>query len=111
MQEIRDRIKTYLASQGMIKGHAGSGSRLQLSDDYLRLSDTREHGPHEVYHSGTSSEGSPAREDSVDSDQYHPQLALGPPSYHLSSIRSYSTYYPPAAGELPSGSSPVDTNT
>ena len=91
----------------MIKGHAGSGSRLQMSDDYLRLSDTQEHGLHEVYHSGTSSSGSPACEDSVDSDHYHPQLALGPPSYHLSSIRPY---YPPATGELPSGSSLVDAN-
>lgn len=46
--EIREKIKTFLASQGMIKGHSGSGPRtadqeqtfLALSDDYCSSSDS-----------------------------------------------------------------------
>ncbi|KAF8896477.1 fungal-specific transcription factor domain-containing protein [Infundibulicybe gibba] len=46
--ELREKIKTFLASQGMIKGHSGSGPRnaehepemLRLQDDYSASSET-----------------------------------------------------------------------
>lgn len=85
--EIRDRIKAYLAAQGMIKGHAGSGSRMPAQDDFLRLSDTRANlNTTREYVTGTSSSGdSPGREESVDSDHnYH--LAT---YQHMPTLRSY----------------------
>jgi len=48
VSEIRDRIKAHLAAQGMIKGHAGSGSRNAVQEDILRLSDYREGGVHDL---------------------------------------------------------------
>jgi hypothetical protein len=73
---LRDRIKAHLAAQGMIKGHAGSGSRTAVQEEILRLSDFRD-GPEISYGSpgssvSSSSAGSPhAREDSVESDHHH----------------------------------------
>ncbi|KAF9485135.1 hypothetical protein BDN70DRAFT_927679 [Pholiota conissans] len=66
---IRDRIKAHLAAQGMIKGHAGSGARSNVQEEFLRLSDPRDDDM--MYRTGGSSsstEGSPAREHSVDDD-------------------------------------------
>ena len=73
---LRDRIKAHLAAQGMIKGHAGSGSRTAVQEETLRLSDFRD-GPEISYGSpgssaSSSSAGSPhGREDSVESDRHH----------------------------------------
>src|SRR6266511_3728438 len=59
--EIRVKIKDYLTSQGMINGHSGTGSRVQVQDqEFLHLSDIRTMR----YPSGSSSSGSPGREDS-----------------------------------------------
>jgi len=77
---LRDRIKAHLAAQGMIKGHAGSGSRTAVQEEVLRLSDFRD-GPEMTYGSpgssvSSSSAGSPrGREDSVESD--HPPYPSG----------------------------------
>jgi len=73
---LRDRIKAHLAAQGMIKGHAGSGSRTAVQEETLRLSDFRD-GPEISYgtpgsSASSSSGGSPrGREDSVESDHHH----------------------------------------
>lgn len=72
VNHIRDKIKDFLASKGMIKGHAGNGSRVQVQDDFLRLSDFRDmslSSDVKEYPSSSSSEG-PGREDSVESDHF-----------------------------------------
>jgi len=79
IQMLRDRIKAHLAAQGMIKGHAGSGSRTAVQEEVLRLSDFRD-GPEMTYGTpgssvSSSSGGSPRREDSVESD--HPPYPSG----------------------------------
>jgi hypothetical protein len=68
VMELREKIKTFLASQGMIKGHSAAGPRssnestfLALSDDYgsssdspptptLSLSPSEDHHQHSTYH-------------------------------------------------------------
>ncbi|KAF8907284.1 hypothetical protein CPB84DRAFT_1822515 [Gymnopilus junonius] len=77
VSEIRDRIKAHLAAQGMIKGHAGSGSRSAVHDDILRLSDFRD--LEMPYGSGgsSSSASTPRRAESVESDSYpHPSRLM-----------------------------------
>lgn len=67
---IRDKIKNHLASQGMIKGHSGSGSRNAVHLDTLRLSDYKDVDVPPHSGSGSSFSGSPQpRELSVESDQ------------------------------------------
>lgn len=80
---IRDRIKAHLAAQGMIKGHAGSGSRSTIHDEYLRLSDPRDHDMEfRTGGSSASTDGSPNREQSVDSDYpYSTRVSLITPRY------------------------------
>ncbi|KAF9532464.1 hypothetical protein CPB83DRAFT_846832 [Crepidotus variabilis] len=97
--QIRDRIKAHLAAQGMIKGHAGSGARIPLQDEILRLSDPSL--DHEIprgggYQSGTSSSaGSPAREDSVESDRHyqHHQHRIAPYHQHRPSYSFHHHHY------------------
>ena len=76
---IRDRIKAHLAAQGMIKGHAGSGSRSTVHEEFLRLSDPRDDDMHyRTVGSSSSTDGSPNREQSVDDDDPYgapPRLA------------------------------------
>lgn len=98
---LRDRIKAHLAAQGMIKGHAGSGSRTAVQEEILRLSDFRDGGEVPYGSPGSSasssSAGSPhAREDSVESDQ-HPHSYQYPTGrlvlpYSLSQNQGF---YPP----------------
>ncbi|KAF8969158.1 fungal-specific transcription factor domain-containing protein [Flammula alnicola] len=78
VSSIRDRIKAHLAAQGMIKGHAGSGSRSAVQEEFLRLSDHRDDDmPYRTGGSSSSSDGSPTREESVDSDRpYGARLTL-----------------------------------
>ena len=61
VSELREKIKTFLASQGMIKGHSGSGPRTTEADppvlvlvDHLRTSPS---SPPTPTLSATSSEG------------------------------------------------------
>jgi len=70
---IRNKIKAHLAAQGMIKGHAGSGSRSTIQEDYLRLSDYRDSD--HVYPSGSSSSESPHRDLSEESDRQYSYTA------------------------------------
>jgi hypothetical protein len=54
--QLREQIKVFLASQGLIKGHSGSGSR--ASDDgppILRLSVDQHHSDHPISSSGSPS--------------------------------------------------------
>ncbi|KAF5327516.1 hypothetical protein D9619_004407 [Psilocybe cf. subviscida] len=71
----REKIKAYLAAQGMIKGHAGSGSRSTIQEDILKLSEYPLNDDMGPYHrgrgSGSSSEGSPGRDDSIESDRHY----------------------------------------
>lgn len=98
---LRDRIKAHLAAQGMIKGHAGSGSRTAVQEEILRLSDFRE-GQEMSYGSpgssaSSSSAGSPhAREDSVESDHHHLHHHYQPGRLVLPySLSQTQGFYPP----------------
>ncbi|PPQ63854.1 hypothetical protein CVT24_009067 [Panaeolus cyanescens] len=93
VDRVREKIKAHLASQGMIKGHAGSGSKTIATDDILRLSDWRDEDgpPRQInYQSGTSDSGSQrGREDSVESENpiglnryYHPSNVYAHHSMH-----------------------------
>jgi hypothetical protein len=65
--ELRGKIKCFLASQGMIKGHSGSGPRsIQREPIVLRLVDEYSSG------SSDSSDGSPSPTFSLPDDS-HPQ--------------------------------------
>lgn len=112
MTEIRDRIKEYLAGQGMIKGHSASGaSRIPAQDDFLRLSDARGRDSQDHtrdYNSGTSSSGgSPERGDSIESDQHYHQLL--PYQQHSSALRVYANPYAQPLGASNHGSALIDT--
>ncbi|KAF9048522.1 fungal-specific transcription factor domain-containing protein [Panaeolus papilionaceus] len=94
VDRVREKIKAHLASQGMIKGHAGSGSKTIATDDILRLSDWRDEdgNPRQInYQSGTSDSGSQrGREDSAESDM-HPVHPMHHPHPHSHSyIPSYA---------------------
>lgn len=88
---IRDRIKAHLAAQGMIKGHAGSGSRSIVHEEFLRLSDPRDDdAAYRTGGSSSSTDGSPGRAQSVDSnDPYGVAPRLVPMT---SSMRGYDDY-------------------
>ena len=96
---LRDRIKAHLAAQGMIKGHAGSGSRTAVQEEILRLSDFRD-GPEISYGSpgssaSSSSAGSPhAREDSVESEHHMHHYSAGRLVLPYS-LSQTSVFYPP----------------
>ncbi|KAJ3503709.1 hypothetical protein NLJ89_g8311 [Agrocybe chaxingu] len=95
VSQIRDRIKAHLAAQGMIKGHAGSGSRNPVQDEILMLSEYREGDTGNYNRSGTSStNSSPSpRDASVESDRpYSGRLTL---QQMTSSVRGYYDYHPP----------------
>ncbi|KIM40020.1 hypothetical protein M413DRAFT_29155 [Hebeloma cylindrosporum] len=101
IQMLRDRIKAHLAAQGMIKGHAGSGSRTAVQEEILRLSDFRD-GPEVSYGSpgssaSSSSAGSPrGREDSVESDHpHHHHYSAGRLVLPYSLSQAQSSFYPP----------------
>ncbi|KXN88625.1 Transcriptional regulatory protein pro-1 [Leucoagaricus sp. SymC.cos] len=65
--QLRDKIKNFLASQGMIKGHSGSGTRSSDQPTILRLTLTAEESS--PYHSGSSS-SPPTRPQTLSSDEY-----------------------------------------
>jgi len=100
VSDIRDRIKAHLAAQGMIKGHAGSGSRNAVQEDILRLSDYREGDM--TYPSGgsSSSASTPRRDESVESDRPYAsgRLTL---STSLRSIYDHHDQYPVHSGWSP----------
>ncbi len=64
--QLRDKIKNFLASQGMIKGHSGSGARSGDHPPILRLTITTE-AETPPYHSGSSS-SPPARSQTLSED-------------------------------------------
>ncbi|KAF9451915.1 hypothetical protein P691DRAFT_756906 [Macrolepiota fuliginosa MF-IS2] len=65
--QLRDKIKNFLASQGMIKGHSGSGARSSDQPPVLRLTLTEAETP--PYHSGSSS-SPPSRSQTLSNDEY-----------------------------------------
>jgi len=68
--QLRDKIKNFLASQGMIKGHSGSGARSSEQPTVLRLTLTEDNSP---YHSGSSS-SPPSRSQTLANEDYvHPR--------------------------------------
>ncbi|KAL9714408.1 hypothetical protein Ac2012v2_002721 [Leucoagaricus gongylophorus] len=68
--QLRDKIKNFLASQGMIKGHSGSGTRSSEQPSVLPLTLTEDHSP---YHSGSSS-SPPSRSQTLVNEEYaHPR--------------------------------------
>ncbi|KAF4613698.1 hypothetical protein D9613_007940 [Agrocybe pediades] len=80
IQEIRDKIKAHLAAQGMIKGHAGSGTRNPVQEEILLLSTFPgvAHEPMMYPSAGSSSSVStPRREESVDSENPYPMISGG----------------------------------
>ena len=65
MVQLREQIKVFLASQGLIKGHSGSGSRASDGGpQILRLSVDQHHS----YHHSSSSESPPTRSLSLSDD-------------------------------------------
>ncbi|KAH9481306.1 ustiloxin B cluster transcription factor ustR [Psilocybe cubensis] len=113
VSEIRDRIKAHLAAQGMIKGHAGSGSRSAVQEDILRLSDYREGDMIYPSAGSSSSSSSPRRGDSMESDQpygYAPHTASRPMfDHHRYDQHDHLEQYP-VHSDIPSRSdSPCDT--
>jgi C6 transcription factor Pro1 len=87
---FREKIKDFLAAQGMIKGHSGSATRSSDQDGMLML--ITDHG-----RSDTSSPHSPAL--SIDSSEDRRQHG-----HNLSSIR-HDPHYPPSIS-LPQHSHP-----
>lgn len=80
--ELREKIKTFLASQGMIKGHSGSGPRSQDGEpQILTLVDNLQPQPPSSPPTPTLSSGS--------NDQHRPPQ--GPVSY----VRDASYHHPP----------------
>jgi C6 transcription factor Pro1 len=77
---FREKIKDFLAAQGMIKGHSGSGTRTSEQEGMLVL--INDHG-----RSDTSSPHSPAL--SVDSSDDHRR----PNGHNVSSLR-HDPHYP-----------------
>ena len=77
---FREKIKDFLAAQGMIKGHSGSGTRTSEQEGMLVL--VTDHGRSE-----TSSPHSPAL--SVDSSEDHRR----PNGHNISSLR-HDPHYP-----------------
>ncbi|KAK7463445.1 hypothetical protein VKT23_006797 [Stygiomarasmius scandens] len=88
VQELREKIKTFLASQGMIKGHSGSGSRAPEQDQTLQLS--------EYNHTHTPSESPSSATLQLDEDMT--------PHGHVSNLREQQTdlYSPATYGAGPS---------
>ena len=87
--DLRERIKTFLAAQGMIKGHSGSGPRAaDHSPPVLRLADSD---------TGSSSSGTPPT----------PTLTLSTEGtrHHISSMRDdpWTTTLSPVEPYNPSG--------
>jgi len=90
VQELREKIKTFLASQGMIKGHSGSGSRAPEQDQTLQLSDNQYNPTH------TPSESPSSTTLQLDEDMT--------PRGHVSNLREQQTdlYSPATYGAGPS---------
>lgn len=65
--QLRDKIKNFLASQGMIKGHSGSGPRSTEPPGILRL--TLSEAETSSYHSGSSS-SPPSRSQTLAGEEY-----------------------------------------
>lgn len=101
---LREKIKSFLASQGMIKGHSGPGTRgSEQQPQVLVLCDRDEPGsPDTPTLSASSSEGhrSPAlHATSYVREPEYPPLSLDPPSYNAP-----SAYSPPIVRPFPHGS-------
>jgi C6 transcription factor Pro1 len=87
---VRDRIKTHLAAQGMIKGHSGAGPRnAEREPPVLRLHD-------EYPNSTSSSPPTPTLSISSSDDNRRPGLSI-------SSMRDDSYHLQPSLEPFPSG--------
>jgi len=85
---VRDRIKTHLAAQGMIKGHSGAGPRnAEREPPVLRL--------HDEYPNSTSSASPPTPTLSISSSDDNRR-----PGLSISSMRDDSHYHPPLQPSL-----------
>jgi len=88
---IRDRIKGFLASQGMIKGHSGPASRdIEQEPSFLTLRPT-EQVPRPEYYSSPESETSTLRSRYLRSlsPDYHPSLLVD--SYNSCALQPAAT--------------------
>ncbi|KAF5359684.1 hypothetical protein D9756_003089 [Leucocoprinus leucothites] len=85
--QLRDKIKSFLASQGMIKGHSGSGARSSEQPTILRLTLNDDNSP---YHSGSSS-SPPSRSQTLSNEDYVPQ-----PRHHHQTSNARGNWAPPA---------------
>jgi hypothetical protein len=106
--QLRDKIKNFLASQGMIKGHSGSGTRSSEQPTILRLTLNDEGSP---YNSGSSS-SPPSRSQTLSQDDYVPTN----PRHQTSNTRGSgwahpATLEPAAAYRHSNGASPVPWST
>lgn len=75
----------------MIKGQAGSGSRVQQPDEVLRLSDLRDMATGDY---SSSSAGSPGREGSAESENPPYSYGFNLNQFEQSSIRGPDYYAP-----------------
>lgn len=101
MPVLREKIKSFLASQGMIKGHSGPGTRnseQQQQPQVLVLCDRSEPGsPQTPTLSATSSEGH--RSPALHATSYvrdvpdYPSLSLDPPTYNAPSASLPRLYF------------------
>ncbi|EKM78083.1 hypothetical protein AGABI1DRAFT_101348 [Agaricus bisporus var. burnettii JB137-S8] len=79
--QLRDKIKSFLASQGMIKGHSGSGARSSEQPPILRLTLESDSTP---YHSSPSSSPPSPPPRSLPNTEYPPRHAY----HHSTAIGS-----------------------
>ncbi|XP_006459068.1 hypothetical protein AGABI2DRAFT_191136 [Agaricus bisporus var. bisporus H97] len=76
--QLRDKIKSFLASQGMIKGHSGSGARSSEQPPILRLTLESDSTP---YHSSPSSSPPSPPPRSLPNTEYPPRRTTWSTTY------------------------------
>lgn len=89
--DLREKIKTFLASQGMIKGHSGAGPRAVEQEQTLRLADDDHPTPSESpqSHILVLSEESPRGSLSAVRDHHEHEPELYPNSSYAGSSSTY----------------------
>ena len=104
MVALREQIKVFLASQGLIKGHSGTNSRPPEGPGILRLTAeeyANQSGSGRTYHSSDSESGQ-ARSLSMsdDEDRHH---RLGPITSSVRDEPESAWFGPGAMNQYPSG--------
>ena len=102
--ELREKIKTFLASQGMIKGHSGSGPRSNESEpqiltlvDNLQTQPPSSSPPTPTLSAGSNDAQRPPQSYVRDSMSYHPAPPALPTDQHhpYAPPPSQTSMYPP----------------